>query len=209
MSKRNDLKIMIHKKKFEVCFEEGLPERKHKRDEITYPEELLDKKCGGCMRCEPRDHAFKGKDAEGYHCTMQPYDKDINPDDKACVSYWDRAEEEEIKRLEKEDTENRRKELWAIYAKREPIKLPIVIDEFGGKIPQCPVCGEMPYSTEQCHWCGQRFIQDEEVEEYGKPDEWYEDCTSCGGKGTMHIVRSKYNGHKSGSCSACGMRWIE
>ena len=208
MSKRNDLRIMIHKKKFEVCFKEGLPERKHKWDKITYPEELLDKKCGGCMRCELRNHPYNGK-SEGYHCCLQPYDKDISLDDKACVSYWDRVKEEEIKRLEEEDKENRRKELWAIYAEREPIKLPIVIDEFGGKIPQCPICGEMPYSMEQCHWCGQRFIQDEETEEYGKPDEWYEDCTSCGGKGTMHIVRSKYNGHKSGSCSACGMRWIE
>lgn len=33
-----------------------------------------------------------------------------------------------------------------------------------GMIPECPICGEMPYSTEQCYWCGQRFVQDEEVE---------------------------------------------
>lgn len=38
-----------------------------------------------------------------------------------------------------------------------------------GMIPECPICGEMPYSTKQCHWCGQRFIQDKEVEEYEKP----------------------------------------
>ena len=206
----DEYRIMMHKKKYEVCFSEGVPDRdKERRDRLIYPEELLDKKCGGCVRFQKRDHPYKGVSAEGYHCTMRHYDIDMHPDDKACVHYWDKAEEDEIKRLHEEDIENRRKELWAIYEKRDPVKLPIVIDEFGGRIPECPICGEMPYSTEQCHFCGQRFIQDKEIEEYNKPDEWLEDCPSCGGKKTMKIGRAKYNGHKHGSCSACGMSWME
>ena len=205
----NDLRIQMHKKEYEVCFDEGILDRqRERREKLIYPEELLDKKCGGCVRCGERDHIYQGK-KEGYHCAKLPYDRDISPDDKACVDYWDRAEEERLEKLHNEDVENRRKELWAIYSKREPVKLPIVLDEFGGRIPQCPTCGEMPYDTEQCHWCGQRFIQDKELEEYLKDEEWYEDCPSCGSKGTLKIGRSNYNGHKHGSCSACGMSWIE
>ena len=29
-----------------------------------------------------------------------------------------------------------------------------------GKYPMCPRCGEMPYSFEQCVFCGQRFFKD-------------------------------------------------
>lgn len=175
---------------------------------MTYPEELLDKKCGGCVRCEKCDHVYKGVPAKGWHCTCQPYERDITPDDKACTYYWDKAKHEEIERKNEEYTEERRAELWAIYAEKEPVKLPIVFDGYGN-IPKCPVCGEMPYSTEQCHWCGQRFVQDEEVEEYNTPDEGTMDCISCGGKGTVKYVKSKYNGHKHGHCTKCGARFIE
>ena len=207
-SKIDDIRVKMHKQQFEVCFDEGIPDRKaENRYKLIYPEELLDKKCVGCVRCKKRDHNYNGK-SDGWHCSMLPYDRDISPDDKACVNYWDKVEEDELNRLHEEDVENRRKELWAVYVEREPVKLPIIIDEFGGNIPQCPVCGEMPHSTEQCYFCGQRFIQDETIKAYNKKDEWYEDC-HCGGKGTLHIIRSKYNGHKRGSCSACGMRFIE
>ena len=104
-----------------------------------------------------------------------------------------------------QDEENRRKELWNIYSKREPIKLPIVNDGYG-MIPECPICGEMPYSTEQCHWCGQRFIQDEEVKEYAKPLTKEVTCFSCGRKVTASV--SKYNGHISYHCQ-CGTSFIE
>lgn len=179
-----------------------------REDNVIYPEEIIGKKCGECVRCKKRDHAYKGKKAEGYHCTMQKHDNDITPDDKACVYWWDKARHEEVERLNKEAEENRRKELWAIYAEKEPVKLPIVFDGYGN-IPECPVCGEMPYSTEQCHWCGQRFIQDAEIEEYNKPDKGTMDCFQCGGKGTVEFVRSKYNGHKHGECKKCGMRFME
>lgn len=26
--------------------------------------------------------------------------------------------------------------------------------------PQCPACGEMPYSTERCIFCGQKFLKE-------------------------------------------------
>ena len=195
-----------HYGKYEVLFSEGLErhERCNRDNLFIYPEEIVDKKCGGCVRCKPRDR----KGETGFHCTMRNYDIEVPPEHKACVSYWDKAEYERAEQQYQEDEENRRKELWAIYAEREPIKLPIVNDGYG-MIPDCPICGEMPYSLEQCHWCGQRFIQDEEVKEYAKPDEGVMDCFHCGGKNTVHYIRSKYNGHKHGSCSKCGMSFME
>ena len=184
----------------EIKFSEGIPKRRDYFSRIIYPEELLDKKCGGCVRCELRDNRSKEKNS-GHHCTMQDYDIDILPEDKACVRYWDRAYHEECERLHEQDIENRRKELWNIYANREPIKLPIVHDGYGF-IPKCPICGEMPYSTEQCHWCGQRFAQDNEIEEYAKPLTENGKCTSCGSDVVIHI--SKYNGHKRFHCDKCG-----
>lgn len=172
----------------EIKFSDGMPERARRSSTSIYPEELLDKKCGGCVRCQPR----KRKNETGYHCTTQPYTKDISPEDKACVIYWDKEEEEKYKTLIEKDKENRRKELWNIYSKREPIKLPIVNDGYG-IIPECPICGEMPYSTKQCHWCGQRFIQDET-------------CFLCGRKVIANV--SKYNGHISYRCQ-CGTSFIE
>ena len=80
---------------------------------------------------------------------------------------WDKEKHERIERLRAEAEENRRKELWAIYSGSEPVKLPIINDGYG-MIPECPVCGEKPYSTEQCHWCGQKFIQDDDIKEYEK-----------------------------------------
>ena len=86
------------------------------------------------------------------------------------------------------------------------MKLPIVDDGYG-MIPMCPVCGEMPYSTEQCHWCGQRFIQDEEVEEYGTPLTEEFNCPNCKKPGIAHI--SRYNGHRHFRCEYCGMAFME
>lgn len=188
-----------------TMFSRGIPERherKNRGETFIYPEELIDKTCGGCARCEPRDHGDKG----GYHCCMRNWEIDIAPEHKACVDYWDRAEHERVERLREQDTENRRNELWAIYAERDPIKLPIVNDGYG-RIPKCPVCGEMPYSTEQCHWCGQRFIQDDEVEEYGTPLTKPFKCPSCGTMGTANV--SRYNGHKHFLCDKCGFSFMQ
>ena len=189
-----------------IKFSDGIPERRKEHNKIIYPEELLDKKCGGCVRCEKRERAFPKAQNTGWHCAMQEYETDISPGDKACVYYWDRAKHDEIERLHAEDIEKRRAELWEIYAKEEPIKLSLVHDGYGF-IPECPICGEMPYNTEQCHWCGQRFVQDEEIREYAEPKTEEGTCLRCGGKVTVRI--SKYNGHKSYICECCGARMQE
>lgn len=105
-----------------------------------------------------------------------------------------------------EDEEKLRQELWAIYAEKDPVKLPIMNDGYG-RIPTCPVCGEMPYSTKQCYWCGQRFIQDEEVVEYGTPKTEDIQCPNCGTPGKAIV--SKYNGHRHFHCSNCGFLVME
>jgi hypothetical protein len=35
------------------------------------------------------------------------------------------------------------------------------------------------------------------------------DCAACGGKNTLGISISSYNGHAHGKCSACDVAWIE
>ena len=104
------------------------------------------------------------------------------------------------------EIEAERKRKWAIYADKPPVKLPIVFDGYGN-IPMCPVCHEMPYSTEQCHWCGQHFIQDEEITEYSKPKTEKGKCSNCGAE--IEIGISRYNGHKHYHCNKCGMSMME
>lgn len=194
----------------ETMFSQGIPkrsERKNSNETFIYPEELINKTCGECNRCEPRDDHARGRGkTEGWHCTMRNWDVDITPEHKACVSFWDKAEYIRAELQHEKDTEKRREELWAIYAEKEPIKLPIIHDGYG-TIPKCPICGEMPYSTEQCHWCGQRFVQDKEVEEYSKPLTKPFKCPSCGTMGVANV--SKYNGHKHFRCKKCGCAFME
>lgn len=186
----------------EIRFQEGIPERPIICGTNKSPEELIGKKCGGCVRCETREQVG----GSGWHCTMLAYDKDIDPSDAACKEYWSKTEQRALDRLRDLDTEKRRKELWAIYSKREPVKLPIVNDGYGF-IPQCPVCGEMTYSSEQCHWCGQRFLQDEEMAEYNGLETTELECPVCGC--SMFVTVSKYNRHKSGHCKNCGASFME
>ena len=196
---------------YEVDFGAGVPERTERRnrdDTYIYPEEICDKKCGGCMRFTSNDDGFPRGDYDinGYHCSMRGWKLPINAEDKACIDYWDRAEHERSEREHEEAVERRRHELWAVYAEKDPIKLPIMADGYGWA-PYCPICGEMTYSTEQCHWCGQRFIQDEEVTEYATPKTIDWKCSQCGTLGKAHI--SRYNGHKSFRCEKCGMAFME
>lgn len=93
--------------------------------------------------------------------------------------------------------------------RKPPVKLKFVRDidyctgKPTGEIPECPSCGEMPYSTEVCKFCGQRFIQDDKVKEYNKPAPTVElECPVCGGK--FIGSRSKYNNHFHGKCESCG-----
>lgn len=71
--------------------------------------------------------------------------------------------------------------------------------------PECPACGEIPYSTERCSFCGQRFVMDERLTEYSKPPEEVRmNCFVCGGEGTLVGSRARSNGHFHGQCEACG-----
>ena len=160
-------------------------------------------KCGGCCCCEPRDR----KDETGCHCTMQDYQKDIDPEEEACFWYWDRNGQEKIDRAEAEKDEQERQKKWEENKDNPPVKLPIVFDGYG-RIPMCPTCGDMPYSTEQCYWCGQRFFQDEDIEEYNTISEETITCPFCG-KQTMVGARSKYNNHFHGKCTNCGAMMME
>ena len=160
-------------------------------------------KCGGCCRCEPRDR----KDETGCHCTMQDYQKDIDPEEEACFWYWDRNGQEKIDRAEAEKDEEEKQKKWEENKENPPVKLPIVFDGYG-RIPMCPTCGDMPYSTEQCYWCGQRFLQGEDIEEYNTISEKTITCPFCG-KQTMVGARSKYNNHFHGKCTNCGAMMME
>lgn len=164
-----------------------------------------EKTCKGCVRCERVESRIK-KHPTGWHCMCKDYDAGILPSDPACDIYWDR---ETYEKEEKEKAEKREKERLARWEKNKnnpPMKLPIVFDGYG-YIPECPNCHDMPYSTEQCHWCGQRFIQDEEVQEYNKPLVKESKCISCGAPVLIRI--SRYNGHKSCHCKKCGAAWME
>lgn len=187
-----------------TMFSDGIPDVNIKIE--GRPNEYKTKKCEDCLRCE-ESWKEKGK----YWCPVKNMKqiKHIDPKHNACDKYMSKERYEEKKKREEELEEKRRKELWEIYSKKDPIKLPIVFDGYGN-IPMCPVCGEMPYDTEQCHWCGQRFIQDDpELQEYENHPEVRMDCPICGGKNTMVGARSNYNGHFHGFCEKCGVRMME
>jgi hypothetical protein len=44
----------------EIKFSDGIPDRIENYNAMVYPEALLDKKCGGCVRCEKRDRESQG-----------------------------------------------------------------------------------------------------------------------------------------------------
>lgn len=99
-----------------------------------------------------------------------------------------------------------------VNGKEDPVALEWEEDPMGRGMgfPRCPACGEMPYSTERCLFCGQRFIQDERTAEYNAPaKEEQRDCVVCGVKGTLRGTRAKSNGHFHGVCVVCGCRIME
>lgn len=95
--------------------------------------------------------------------------------------------------------------------RKPPIRIAWEKDYDGGVYPACPACGEMPYSTERCIFCGQKFIQDDKkLQDYATPPEEVRmDCVVCGGKNTMVGTRAKSNGHFHGRCEACGALMME
>ena len=76
--------------------------------------------------------------------------------------------------------------------------------------PKCPACGEYPYSTECCFWCGQVFEQDDKLKAYNEPTpEEHHDCPACGAKGALTGTRSQSNDHFHGHCTECGATVFE
>lgn len=51
----------------EIKFSDGMPVRERRSSTSIYPEEFLDKKCGGCVRCEKRDR--RGETGLSLHST--------------------------------------------------------------------------------------------------------------------------------------------
>ena len=89
--------------------------------------------------------------------------------------------------------------------KAEAVQLRWTDDYDGGRVPECPSCGQMPYSLERCIFCGQKFLPDALTEELSKPPEEVRmDCPSCGGENTLVGARARSNGHFHGRCTACG-----
>lgn len=177
---------------------------------------MKNKVCGGCYRFKENSDR-----PQRYNCSCHHReDEDVFAEAEACEIYWDKAEYEEECKKREEEQEAKRLKAWEENKDKPPVKIgwgtsydhrtdscvPII---------ECPTCGEMPYSTEQCHWCGTRFIQNDEqlqtwLEANSGSKEEITDCY-CGGKNTKHIMYHKAQGEwrvSNGWCDKCGMRFI-
>jgi hypothetical protein len=171
--------------------------------------------CKECVRW-----ASKGK-KPGNRCCAIDGPEDITPERKACKMYWDAVE------YDRKIAEDRKREelerLERVEANRNNPPRPAKWEQdfdFGSEkltnpYPCCPNCAEPLYELDRCYYCGQAIEEDDRMREWKKPPEivWL-DCIpkkfgGCGGKGTMKCVVSKYNGHKHGTCTVCGARFME
>lgn len=156
---------------------------------------------GECFRC------IKSKDG-GHTCAaINHKGLRISADGPACKNFISRNALEKQWKKEDRKAEKERKRKWAVNEKNDPVRLKLVNDG-EGIIPECPVCGEMPYSTKQCYWCGQKFIQTDEVQEYAKPKKRKVECFVCGSTNCIETI-SNYNSHKHIYCQDCGMLIME
>ena len=189
-------------------------------------------KCGSCVRCTEdwRDAEAKGlkpqssptllyamKPRRGVKVVCCAYVKnEITPNSKACEEWEHRAVWNA--KLRMGEIKSRSRRIFDVCVRvpfgrlRKPMRL-IWRDTYDGAadriihnaVPECPRCGEMPYSTKRCVFCGQRFIQDETIAEYNKPPEKVvRNCPMCGGEKTLVGTRAKCNGHFHGKCEKCG-----
>lgn len=184
-------------------------------------------KCKSCFRCQEdwRDAKSKGlkpqckptplysmKPRRGVKvkCTSVSMESEITPDSKACKDWEYRAKWNAKLRMECIKSKARR--IFDVCIRvpigrlRKPVRL-IWRDTYDGATdriirnaePECPHCGEMPYSTDRCVFCGQRFIQDEAVAEYNKPPEKVVmNCPMCGGEKTLVGARAKCKKREDG-----------
>lgn len=84
----------------EIKFSDGMPVRPVICGTNKSQAELSGKKCGGCVRCETKEQVG----GSGWHCTMQAYDKDIDPSDAACMEYWSKTEQRVLNCLRDQST---------------------------------------------------------------------------------------------------------
>ena len=170
--------------------------------------------CAGCVRFHERN--MQGE-KESY-CTM--YGKGpVSANDKHCDQYWDR----ELYERARDEYEQRKEEerLARIEANKDKPPVEIgwgaeydYVTDSAVMVPECPVCHEMPYSLEECYFCGTKFIQDDPaLIEYkannGRTKEELSTCLEC--KGVLHTISIMRNGEwrvANGWCEGCGMRFI-
>ena len=150
-------------------------------------------KCGSCFRCKEdwRDAKAKGlkpqsspmllyslKPRRGVKvfCSDVSIENEITTTSKACKNWELRARWNA--KLRMEEIKSRSRRIFEVCVRvpigrlRKPMRL-IWRDTYDGAAdriirnaqPECPYCGEMPYSTKRCVFCGQRFIQDEAIAE--------------------------------------------
>lgn len=169
-------------------------------------------RCGGCVRCT-ENHKEPGR----FHCCSVHGPEEITPDRIACIEYWDKKKlaQDEAKHAASEECKRRQR--WKQNSRKAPVPCAWE-DDFNGttdtlrknSIPVCPNCREFLYETERCYLCGQAILMDKKLAALlAPPDVEQMDCFMCGGKGTIEFRRAKSNGHKSGHCTQCGMRFIE
>jgi len=167
--------------------------------------------CGECVR-----FTEEWRKPGAYRCSSVYGPDELTADRKACLHYWDRAEQEAAEQREAEERERERLAAWEKNRDNPPRPAEWRRDwdemtgGLTGEMPFCPNCHEPLYEPERCFFCGQAILRDEKLTEYEKPPEVETmDCLRCGGKDTVEFVRSKVNGHKHGGCTQCGMRFIE
>lgn len=189
-------------------------------------------RCRSCFRCQEdwRDAKAKGLKPQCHkplysakprpgiklHCTDVMTEREITLKTKGCENWEHRAVWNA--KLRMEEIKSRARRIIDICIRvpigvlRKPVRLmwSAAYDATTDKIirnadPKCPRCGEMPYSTKRCVFCGQRFIQDEAVAEYNKPlEKVVLDCPFCHGVKTLVGTKARSNGHFHGKCEKCG-----
>ena len=170
--------------------------------------------CSGCVRYHERMN-FGVKDT---YCQMLGKGH-VEPTDKCCRQYWDR----ELLEKSREEYERKEEEERLARIEGNKDKPPVEIAwaaEYDGATdsaflaPECPVCHKYPYSTEQCYFCGTKFIQDDPAllaykEENTGTKEETSTCPKCGG--VFHTISFKRNGEwrfSNGWCEGCKTRFF-
>lgn len=185
-------------------------------------------KCGSCFRCVEDWKDAKAKGLKGQYrkflysvkprqgvkvrCTDVCVKREITPNSKACKNWEHRVLWNAKLWFEDFMSVAKRRIRVPLGRLRKPVPL-LWVDTYNGmedKIihngaPECPHCGEMPYSTKRCVFCGQRFIQDEAIAEYNKPPEKVMmNCPMCGSEKLLSEQSQKLTDIFTGNVESAG-----